>query len=190
MARNEISEKLATLLTDDWDEKQVVYLFVQVRKLLDHRRDVGEIGFQHLRFYCDWVVHTSKNNIDPATLMILQTLQSDIEKEVVSVIPGGGAINFAYFEQLKPELLSILKEENVPSNALEDDNQWNYFISQLVKVLENQPLVVKPKYGLNIAELVFEPSNPGCVVMTVLFVSPIRGRDHSTHPWYRLMNAY
>jgi len=193
MARNEIADKLTILLSDlEWSEPNVVYLFVQVRKLLDHRRNTSGDDLPNLRFYCDWVVHISKDRIDNSTLKILGDLIVDIEAQVKSPYQetGKGPINFAYFEHLKPELQTLLQEEDIPVDMLRGYNRWTALISHLVKVLENQPLVVSPSHGLNISEIVFRPSNPGTVIMVVRFVNPIKGYDGKDLYFFRLLNAY
>lgn len=191
MARSEIAEKLAPLLVEPrWDEPLTVYFLVQLRKILDHRA-AEEKTYPNLRFYCDWVVHISKDRVSESTISILKNLQDDIEKQITSKRQGTrAAIDFAYFEHLKPELISLIKEEGISSENLEAPDKWASFIAQLVKVLENQPLVIKPSHGLNISEIVFRPSNPRCVIMVANFVHPIKGVDGKDLYWFRLMNVY
>jgi hypothetical protein len=193
MARSEIADKLSDLLpVSEWSEPLVVYFFVQARKLLDHRESVEEDTYPNLRFFCDWVVHISKDRIDDSTVDILKNLQIGIEKQIKS--PQAEAskdpINFAYFEHLKPEVIALMKEEGIPTVSLEGSDEWIELISNLVKVLENQPLVVNSRHGLNISEVVFRPSNPRCVILLVKFVKPVEGTDGKDLHYFRLMNAY
>ena len=45
------------------EECQVVYFFVEIRKLLD-RMNRSE-DYEYIRFFCDWVLHTEKTrNLD------------------------------------------------------------------------------------------------------------------------------
>ena len=64
MAREEIIEKLDEFLSSHsplMEECHIVYLMVEIRKILDHERDHRKNGeFSLLRFYCDWTVHTEK----------------------------------------------------------------------------------------------------------------------------------
>jgi hypothetical protein len=43
-------------------ERQVVYVLVQLRKLLDGRPEKAKPSYDSLRLYCNWVVHTSLIN--------------------------------------------------------------------------------------------------------------------------------
>ena len=193
MARKEVAEKLTVLLSSsEWNEPNVVYFFVMSRKLLDHRRIAGGSDLPNLRFFCDWVVHISKDNIDVTTLKILRELQADIEKQIMSPTQEAAraSISFIYFEHLKPELVTLLKDEGISTDWLGSYDKWTALISHLVKILENQPLVVSPSYGLNIKELIFTPSTPRTVVMLVNFVSPTNGYDGKELRYFKLLNGY
>lgn len=191
MARDEISNKLAKILANsDWSEPLVVYFFVQLRKLLDHREN-EEDKFPNLRFYCDWVVHISKDRINKSTLVILRNLQTAIETQINNpTLDTKGAINFAYFEHLQPEIIALMRSEGIPVESLETSDNWTTLISHLVKVLENQPLVIKSTHGLNISKIVFKPSNPRCIIMLVIFTQPLKGKDGKDIHWFRLRNVY
>lgn len=192
MSRSEIADKINSRLGGSaWGEPLVVYFLVQIRKLLDHQ-GLNRDKYSNLRFFCDWVVHISKDHLDASTLKLLRGLQSDIEKQIASPTQEAGRapIDFAYFEHLKPELLKVLKEEDISTDSLDNEAKWVEFISVLVKVLENQPLVVKKSYGLNIKNLVFLPSKDSVVIMQVNFNDPIKGRDGKDNHFFRLTNIY
>jgi hypothetical protein len=57
--KDEIIEKLATHLQGDLNtEKDVLYLLIEVRKLMD-RDSVSRVQFPSLRLYANWVVHVA-----------------------------------------------------------------------------------------------------------------------------------
>jgi len=58
MAQESIIEKLNVFVQGHdslIEECQVVYLMVEIRKILDHDRGAGTVAFPLLRFYCDWM---------------------------------------------------------------------------------------------------------------------------------------
>ena len=195
MARSEIAEKVQNLLTatEQWDEVTVVYFLVQVRKLLDYARtDSGSTNsFRILHFYCDWIVHIRKDAIGSEMIEVLKKVEESICDSIGNPSHGSGkAINFAYFESLKPELLNLLAKESINTASLEQNKNWVSLLASLVKVLENQPLHLKTNTGLNIKEVIFMPSAPNCVIVEFHFFNSVTGRDGKPYSFYRLMNAY
>lgn len=194
MARSEIAEKIEVLLSNDpkWTEPEVVYLFVQTRKLLDHAKLETQQDSPHLRFYCDWTVHISKDRIDPITLGVVKDMGADIEKQIKNPFMNSGkeVINFAYFRSLHQELIKLLKAEGINTESIEDEMSWVQVLTTLVKILENQPLNIPERHGLNVASVVFLPAAPNCVIMRVDFHEPVVGNDGILYPHYTLKNAY
>lgn len=194
MARSEIAEKLSALLEgrSEWAEPEVIYLFVQTRKLLDHAKLETQQDSPHLRFYCDWTVHISKDRIDSVTLGVVKEMGEGIERQIKNpfMYLGEEAINFAYFRSLHEELVNLLKAEGVNPKSIENERSWVHVLITLVKILENQPLNIHKRHGINLASLVFLPAAPNCVIMRVDFHEPITGRDGVTYPYYTLKNAY
>lgn len=195
MARNEVAEKIEGLITSEvgnWGEPEVVYLFVELRKLLDHAREETQVNSPHLRFYCDWVVHISKDRIDPVTIEVIRNMETGISKQIKTphLNLGGEAIDFAYFRSLHKELLDLLKVESISTAEIEQEAIWTQVVNILVKVLENQPLNIATHHGLNLKRLIFIPSAPQFVIMHIDFNEPIVGKDGVAYPYYVLKNAY
>jgi hypothetical protein len=67
--KGEIEQKLTAFLQSTMpftQEHHVVYLLVEIRKILDHENDRGNNGrYPLLRFFSDWSVHTAKDKITP-----------------------------------------------------------------------------------------------------------------------------
>lgn len=195
MARSEIAEKLSAQVEKSltsWLESDVVYFFVQIRKLLDHAREATQQDLPHLRFYCDWVVHISKDRIDPITLGVIKTIEADIVKQMTRpfINMGREAVNFAYFVSLKNELITFLKAEGIDCSKIEPEEAWINVIITLVKVLENQPLNIEERHGTNIKQLIFLPAAPRCVIMRIVFSKPVDSGKGHQYPYYELKNAY
>jgi len=188
MARSEISEKLSLLIKEnDWDEPRVLYIFVQLRKILDHRDDRD--NYTILRFYCDWVVHISKDYITKETIGILK----EIEKDATLQIRTGGtgtsaAINFVYLDYLKPEIRAVLQRESIDPKEIFEELNWEKLVVCLSRILENQPLQVKDSYGLNIRKIEFKPTDASNLTMLVYFNEPIKSKTGEPAYWFRLTN--
>ncbi|MCA9328134.1 hypothetical protein KC959_00020 [Candidatus Saccharibacteria bacterium] len=194
MARNEVAEKLNALVTKVdliWDEPNVMYLFVQMRKLLDHLRQDEQMDLPHLRLYCDWLVHISKDRIDSVTLDVISNIETSIRTQISSpyLSMGEAAIDFAYFKTLKAEVNNLLTKEGIGVQLLDED-EWLEIVINLISILIHQPLVVNKRHGTNISRLEFLPAAPRCVIMQIDFFDAVTGRDGTEYPYYTLKNAY
>jgi hypothetical protein len=91
MSQPEITDKLnAHLARHDpmTEECHAVYLMVEVRKFLDRFGDRGEKEFGLIRFYCNWMLHTSKHSDRNNMAPILKRIYEDICAE----LQGGSEI--------------------------------------------------------------------------------------------------
>ena len=76
--RAQIVEKLDKFLTEHQmkEEFEVVYLLVELRKLLDREREQNHSdSYPLVRFHADWAVHTRKDKITPATKEIMTKIE-------------------------------------------------------------------------------------------------------------------
>lgn len=194
MASPQIISKLNRLIqeTNDWTEVEVTYLFVQVRKLLDHARNSNAIDkYKHLRFYCDWLVHINKDKIDESTLEILRGFEAGMKEMIGNRdYDAPGPINFAYFESVQAEVLEFLGTQDVEFKPFLEEKVWINIIASLVKALENQPINIKPSYGMLIQNIEFQLSAPGTVWLRAIFNKPFKGADGTSYRYFDLKNVY
>lgn len=152
MAREEIIEKLDKFLTKYpafEEDCHVVYLLVEIRKLLD--RDTNP-NFLLVRFYCDWTVHTTKER----NLGVIKEIVDKIDKCYLASshhpIKDKGIFDFLNMNELKKELRELFDKYTLPKNIFEDDS-WLAFVDILTGVLSDQP-ILKPKAGIESISLV------------------------------------
>lgn len=194
MARDEIAEKLRRLLTDSkpWSEASVVYFLVEVRKLLDHRRAAGESDLAHLRFYCDWIVHISKDRTDNSTVTVISALQAGLEAHMTDpgTVPQHDGITFPYFDVLRREVCEFLPQQGVSADRFRKGMDWSNFSAAVVKVLEGQPLLIDPKHSLNITRIMFMPSPQGSFRLLIDFKEPVTNANDGTSRSFVFGGAY
>jgi len=187
MAREEIIEKLDDFLNHHnplTEECHVVYLMVEIRKILDHEKDHRQTGdFSLLRFYCDWTVHTEKTRITDNMRAVMGILYKDAKSHIEAPAlreAMSPVMQFAYMDKLKDQITRFLKDRGLSSSLVNDG--WISFIGVLVRVLENQPINDPTE---DIAVFSFIPAAEGCVAGVMYFKEPINGYDH-----YKFANAY
>lgn len=187
MAREEIIEKLDSFLNGHAplaEECHVVYLMVEIRKILDHENDHRQRGdFSLLRFYCDWTVHTEKTRITDDMRSIMNVVYKDAKSHIETPAMREAmspVMQFAYMDKLKEQMASFLEQRGL-NMALVGDG-WLSFVQLLVKVLENQPINDPTD---DIASFSFVPAAERCVAGVIYFKKPINGYRH-----YKFANAY
>ncbi|MFH2231687.1 MAG: hypothetical protein ABII13_00740 [Patescibacteria group bacterium] len=186
MAKNAIIKKLNDFLTSHpevEEECHVVYLMVEVRKILDIDRQNGGEAFQVLRFYCDWMVHTAKDRIGSEMKLVVGEMLKDIKQELkypAMIRAGRAASRFGYMENLKKEFREFFEKSQMDCALVEGG--WIPFIANLVKVLDEQP-IIKPHPEIEF--IAFKPAAERCVTFVVKFSSPIHNYDY-----YEYGNAY
>lgn len=174
MAEDELAYKIRNFLIENDPFKKeccIVYLMVEIRKLLDRIRESGNNNpYPWLRFYCDWTLHTSKNKITPEMEEIMKKVDEFIPKEKTRY-PAIASTNqpdirFVYMDQLREEMKNFLTDFDLPKNIVTEEEKWISFVSLLVQVLVNQPIINPTE---NIESFHFEPSNFGSVIWGIQF---------------------
>ena len=191
MGKNKIIEKLETLLKKQpfTAECQVLYLMVEVRKILDHAYD-KKTGFTLLRFYCDWLVHTDKRynleHITPIIQRLFQTTKNHIETNIVA---ENEMVDFLYMKELNQELFQFLSNEQLPTDLCTDKEYWSCFVKLMIEILSEQPIIFPAGSAASVSSdvsmFVFNVEGPGKIKGTIHFKIPISGYDH-----YNFGNTY
>lgn len=133
-----IKEKLRNALSEQIEKEcQVVYIMVEVRKLLDR---FSEQKYSLLRFFCDWVLHIEINNLSPAREILNRIATEHKSKEFI-----GTSIEFISFDHLRNEMLNFFKEKdiNLPSEWLINHEKWNSFRKIFSNIIKDCPLKIK-----------------------------------------------
>lgn len=186
MSASEIINKLRDFLQARpllTEECQIVYLMVEIRKVLDHEKSGSK--YPLLKFYSDWTVHTEKDRISPEIKQMMEVMYKTAEADIANPAlrkAGSPIMQFAYMEGLGQEMKSFLENHGVDSSLAQNEMRWIEFIKLLVKILENQP-IINP--SPSIESFFFEPANEGCVIGILRFRQPI-----GKYNFYRFMNAY
>lgn len=141
MGRLELVEKLDRFLrihNDFKEECEVIYLMVELRKLLDRDREQYKLNnYSLVRFHADWIVHTRKDFITPTIKKIL----SDFDKSIDIYYQKDGNADFLLMPEFRKELLRLLESNSLPNHFCKDDIKWRSFILILTQVLADQPLI-------------------------------------------------
>jgi len=161
----QIIDKLKIFISDRSllkEEYEVVYLMVELRKLLDRERQVvGPEEFSLIRFHADWVGHTRKDYITSTMKKIMKNIDDSID-----VYPKGGNIDFLLLPEFREEMMNMLKKYNLPNLFVSDDDKWMGFMLAMTQVLADQPIINPTE---NIAEFRYVDMNKEGIMATIDF---------------------
>jgi hypothetical protein len=146
MGRHAIAEKLAPRLEEQIrSESQVVYIMVELRKLLEHEQ--LKATYDIVNFYGNWVVHTKLEDSPIADKIVcyFDDLNRIGAGEELAVEQGISRLigHMPFQSQLRACLAQLCL-----STTLSDDAQFGAFCAELGKVIEDCPLFIrrrKPK---------------------------------------------
>jgi hypothetical protein len=125
------------------DECCVAYLMVQMRKLLDHvykQKSEKQNKSTLLRFYCDWVVHTQKDNLS-GMKEVFERIDSLVIKVKLSHEEYDTILDFIRMPELRVEMLTFLRAQNLSTDFCKNDISWKAFVLTLGEILTGQKIV-------------------------------------------------
>ncbi|MDP1722905.1 MAG: hypothetical protein Q8L37_06910 [Candidatus Gottesmanbacteria bacterium] len=156
--------------TNIMEDYEVVYLMVEIRKLLDEVRDLETKRFPLLRFYADWIVHTEKSRITDEIRLYMQKVDKTIPLKPFMAGFAEYDIDFLEFDELRSEMENFFKRIGVKT-VLCEQLHWANFLSALAYALVNQPILNPIP---NIVKFVFEPTLKGMRMLLIKF-NDVRG---------------
>jgi hypothetical protein len=119
------------------EESEVVYLMVELRKLLDRLLEEEAVGerFPLIRFYADWTVHTRKDRISRQMQEIMEWVDRNCHP-----YPKNGDLSFLSMPHLREEMSQLFQNFDLPLTFFEPEN-WLTFATILSQVLADQPIM-------------------------------------------------
>lgn len=150
MDKNNIIEKLRKFLQNHpqfKEECEVIYLLVEIRKILDIDKDKDQdkkSSHQSIRFYCNWVLHVNLD-MKNTTKFISNMFDLDIDysrsarkiaREMKSSHP-----DFFKLNDFKNELRKFFKNHDLPLSLVDTNKHWVAFIILLLGIIEECPVV-------------------------------------------------
>jgi len=165
MGQIDIFEKLGNFLrkhSNFKEECEIVYLLVELRKILDHNKnEFKSTNYPLVRFHADWIVHTRKDYITPSIKDIMKKVDNSI-----IIFPKDGNIDFLMLPEFKKELKEILETYNLPNGFCQNDADWMNFMLLLTQVIADQPLINPTE---NIAEFRYVDMKGKGIMANIIF---------------------
>jgi len=147
--RHAIVEKLDSALRKRiTSEQQVVYVMVELRKLLE--LDEIKDRFEALIFHCDWVVHPRLTGKTASKVLdaFNENARHDGSRHPVSGIVG--------LDNFMSDLTTVLLKYQLPTSLTQNPTQWNAFLRNYGEVVRDCPLLCRDQNKEFIDEISIE----------------------------------
>lgn len=118
------------------DEAHVVYVMVEIRKLLEHFETKKDFPWLHL--FSDWIVHTKIDGKHEAADWLLGNFDEMVERE-----SKGFTLEFLDYlslSDLREELRSLFAQNNVVSSITDSQEEWDHFLEHLSSAISDCPI--------------------------------------------------
>jgi hypothetical protein len=160
--RDDIIEKLRSHLEEGIaQEKDVVYLLAQVRKILEKDSTARPVA---LWMYCHWALHVDLDR-DRTTLDFLNKIDSYIQTNIAGFLtpspPSSVSDEYHLFRDLlhcdsfRRELGEFLKKNSLPCELCDQANRWHAFMSAYYGVIDDGSLSVQSQRLSTIDKVTF-----------------------------------
>jgi hypothetical protein len=142
-----ILSKLRLALTESISsERQVVYILVAIRKLLELSNDSER--FVALRFYCDWATHAVMDREGSARIVrrfnAWQKISDDLRDAGVHAVLDpqlqAELDEITELRRFRKQLATLLAEHQVDLSLAADDAKWRAFVEFFAQVVHGCPL--------------------------------------------------
>jgi hypothetical protein len=145
--RNDIVEKLKPVVVQPIEtEERVVYLMVEIRKLIEHSR-LPDNQFLTLRFFCNWAVHTKLTRGEGAEIVGLMNkcFEGRLNGQYMPEEEHERLHGIFSFEAFRNELLEFLRGQGLTLSAMELPPQLINFIKLYSSVVADCPIIYTKK---------------------------------------------
>jgi len=151
----DIHSKLGDILRQaSYSEPDVVYIFVEIRKILEKTGEGDK--YSSINFYADWVVHSElMGRRAYERLKKLEKIFTEKKTLYIDIPVIDKAKDFISFLELKKEMSDFLTANNLPID-IKEKSKWSIFLNNLLNVLSDCPLRMREEKTL-IKEFVFKP---------------------------------
>lgn len=149
--RQKINRELAEPITT---ERQVVYLLVQIRKLMDRLNQVAgrtalDPRFRALGFLCNWIVHTDlSSGWAQEPLAFFERHADDLLANNLTPTILAQTNSIFGLETVRDEMCQFFKEGKLNRNSLPfNAAEWAAFLRLYVAIISECTLIVKPPHA-------------------------------------------
>lgn len=136
--KNDIEEKLRVELSRGIQtEAQVVYLLVEIRKLIEHATE----PYQNLSvlFFCEWALHIKMNR--EGARLLLKEIDDAIGRAATADELAELIGNQLSMDRFREDLIHVLMHHGLPTDAIRTMEGWLSFLPLYLSVITDCPVL-------------------------------------------------
>jgi hypothetical protein len=181
-------------------ERQVVYILVQVRKLLELHPD--QERFPALKFYCDWATHVVMEREGAKRIVRRLDEWQRLSEEAIKARDAGVEQNLdkSFLTEMynltglcnfKTQFTDLLALHGIDSAIVTDKTKWAAFMKYYCSTVSARPLKCSEAGSQHVDEVILtlldlEPSPTGDWTLAVRWswISKTTGHESRTHAFF------
>ena len=150
--------KLRTLLEkENLTESEYVHILVLIRKMLEVLKDENPddySNYDHLKLFSDWSLHMVIDRSQAGSFLIAIVNINDIlnDKKQSNNDELIASISTVIVGQLKDQMRDFLEDNTLPLDLIDEDNKWKNLLSNILEIITQQPVIIKPKHEEKVSE--------------------------------------
>ena len=144
-------------------QRQVVYILVELRKLLEAEGRDRDARYRALIFCCDWAVHPKLNRESAKVITLLfDQYESMYRREPVGVSQAGipELVEFCDHSRFREQFIEACVEYGIPAHAIKSDDWWRSFLTQFSEVVRDCPIEAKAESTTYVTRVTVSATDP------------------------------
>ena len=147
------------------DERDVVYAFVKIRKIIDFGGKEEKLEYWRLNLFCNWLLH-----VELTRSPVSDFLRESLDQYLGNSTPDKRHLLYTEifkllsFEVLRSELRTFLYDKNLPILWTDDDFAWNKLVRCYGEEVRDTPLEILTPRLKRLRKLVITSCEPSEVV--------------------------
>jgi hypothetical protein len=141
MERDIVCKLTAELEQQITSERQIVYILVELRKLLEKNNTLNQ--YRALKLCCDWAAHP---RLSYASAQVITRLFDQYEAKYrreplgVSQADMPELVEFCEHTRFRAQFIEACEASGIPSRAPKNDEWWGAFLTQYSEVVKDCPI--------------------------------------------------
>ena len=123
-------------------EADVVYVFVEIRKLLEREGKGKEAEFATLKFFCDWVMHVKLDRSGARKILSLLDAELSASPDPAPIEPDSELYQFVSLDRLREEMTRFYRDKELPDLWATDPRVLRECLRFYGNIVLDCPLVI------------------------------------------------
>jgi hypothetical protein len=148
-------------------ERQVVYILVELRKLLERMGLLDSEPYRALKLCCDWTVHPKLSFASAQAITALfDRYESAYRHEPIGVSQAGipELVEFCEHSRFRNQFIDACRAIGISAAPVANDDWWRLFLMQFSEVVRDCPLEAKAQnttYVTRVTASAIDPTSIG-----------------------------